>query len=57
MPNDFAAKNSIREETSPMAVAPLDLATMTSSPRAGRRRFARALAMVLLAAAYGPEMS
>jgi outer membrane protein assembly factor BamD len=53
VPNDFAAKNSIREETSPMAVAPLDLATMTSSPRAGRRRFARALAMVLLAASLG----
>jgi len=36
-----------------MAVAPVDLATMTSPARAGRRRFARALAMVLLAASLG----
>jgi outer membrane protein assembly factor BamD len=36
-----------------MAVAPVDLATVTPLARAGRRRFARALAMVLLGLSLG----
>jgi outer membrane protein assembly factor BamD len=48
VPNDLATKNSIRNEA-----APIDGAPAPSCAHAGRHRFARALAMVLLAASLG----
>jgi outer membrane protein assembly factor BamD len=48
VPNDLATKNSIRNEA-----APIDGAPATSCARAGRHRFARALAMVLLGLSLG----
>jgi len=48
VPNEFATKNSMPKE-----IAPVDLATVTSPVRAGRRRFARGLALVLLALSLG----
>ncbi len=41
------------KQIAPMDVAPVDLAPMASPARAGRRRFARAVAMLLLAASLG----
>jgi outer membrane protein assembly factor BamD len=48
VPKDFATKNFM-----PKPVAPVDKAPMTSPARATSRRFARAVAMVLLAASLG----
>jgi outer membrane protein assembly factor BamD len=56
-PEDFVQKHSVREEIAPMDFAPRDFALVTSPAskpaRANRRRFARAAAMLLLAASLG----
>ena len=53
MPNTIATKNSMPTDITPIDGAPVDFAAMTPPARAGRHRFARALAMVLLAASLG----